>query len=308
MEGLIEHTNGIPSLGVAIEVVVAGVVKAEEENRRESTKSWRKLFSEWSTDVWKLAGSVIKPPCGSAVFTANDMADEWRPRWAPKPEEYDEEESWTGWMKRAKPAFEAGEFPRSSVPEDWLPSEQQFDRAISKSRGAAGLDGWSAMEVKALFRNLPWLKQEIYSLWCDTTRELSEKASEEGSCLGQELEDLLFSWRTVGIPKKDDSSRPIGFVSYLVRVWLSACAESLPQPYWSQWAGRKQTTVVQAVAHWLSVCSELCVGGEFDLSKAYDLLNHRVVQSGLEFEGVPRGIRLLSLEGLEGAEILPSCW
>ena len=88
-------------------------------------------------------------------------------RWAPKPEKYDEEESWVGWMQRAKPAFEAGEFPRSSVAEDWLPSEQQFDRAISKSR-----------------------------------RELSEKASEEGSCLGQELEDLSFSWRTVGISQK----------------------------------------------------------------------------------------------------------
>ena len=38
VEGLTEHTDGIPSLGVAIEVVVAGVVKAEEENRREATK------------------------------------------------------------------------------------------------------------------------------------------------------------------------------------------------------------------------------------------------------------------------------
>ena len=106
------------------------------------------------------------------------------------------------------------------------------------------------MEVEALFRNLLWLKKEICCLWCDTTRKLSVNAIEEGSCLGQELEDPLFSWRTVGIPKKDDSSRPIGVASYLVRAWLSACAESLPQPHWSQWAGRKQTTVIQAIAHW----------------------------------------------------------
>ena len=146
----------------------------------------------------------------------------------------------------------------------------------------------SCTEVKALFRNLPWLKREIY-LWCDTTRKLSEDVSEEGKCLGQELENLLFSWRTVGIPKKDDTSRPTGVVSYLVRAWLSACAESLPQPHRAQWAGRKQTTVVQAIAHWLSACSELR-GGESHLTKAYDL-NHRAL-TGLEFEGVPRGIRL----------------
>ena len=88
---------------------------------------------------------------------------------APKPEECDEEKSWAGWMQCAKPAFESGEFPKSSVAEDWLSSKQQFDRAISKSRGAAGLDGWSATEVNALFRNLSWLTREIYLLWCDTT-------------------------------------------------------------------------------------------------------------------------------------------
>ena len=148
MDGLIEHTVGIPSLGVVIEVVVAGIVKAEEANRHEATKSWRKLFSEWSAELWKPAGNAIKPKGGSAVFTADDMADEWRPRWAHKPEDYDEEKSWAGWMHYAKPAFEAGEFPKSSVAEDWLPSEQQFDRAISKSKGTAGLDGWSATEVK----------------------------------------------------------------------------------------------------------------------------------------------------------------
>ena len=56
VDGLIEHTVGVPSLGVAIEVVVAGIVKAEEANRR-GFMSWRKFFSQWSTELWKLAGT-----------------------------------------------------------------------------------------------------------------------------------------------------------------------------------------------------------------------------------------------------------
>ena len=89
---------------------------------------------------------------------------------APKPEDYDEEKSWAGWMQYAKPRVRIRRVSgKSSVAEDWLPSEQQFDRARSKSRAAAGLDCWIATEVKALFRNLSWLTREIYLLWCDTT-------------------------------------------------------------------------------------------------------------------------------------------
>ena len=77
---------------------------------------------------------------------------------------------------------------------------------------------------------------------------------------------------------------------------MSTCAESLPQPHSAQWAGRKQTTVVQAIAHWLSACSELCVGGESDLTKVY---THSAVARTFSLRGVQISrTRMAQVQGL----------
>ena len=222
--------------------------------------SWRKLFSEWSTDVLETSGECDQTAMWFCSVHSRRHDRRVETAMAPKPEECDEEKSWAGWMQCAKPAFESREFPEKAVlRRTGSPVEQQFDRAISKSRGAAGLDGWSATEVKALFRNLSWPTREIYLLWCDTTRKLLESAIEVGNCLVQHLEDLLFSWRTVGIPKKDDTSRPIGVVklsgqSMVVRV----CSESSPAPPfamgWKEANGCGSSDSTLAVSVFGAVC------------------------------------------------------
>eukprot|EP00972_Heterocapsa_arctica_P070643 10435824-Heterocapsa_arctica.AAC.1 len=42
--------------------------------------------------------------------------------------------------------------PRSTVDADWLPGQGDFIHAISTTRGAAGLDGWSAHEAQILLQ------------------------------------------------------------------------------------------------------------------------------------------------------------
>ena len=102
-----------------------------------------------------------------------------------------------------------------------------------------------------------------------------------------ELLAAVFPWRVVGIPKKDENeSRPIGVVSCLVRCWLSALAAALPEVADNQWACRKETSVVHAIADWLA--ADGSAGSEMDLSKAYDNISHELAAEAFVHECLPR--------------------
>ena len=50
------------------------------------------------------------------------------------------------------------------------PSYDEFCAALKVVHGAAGLDGWSTIELDALVRFAPWLMEELRDLLVRTTR------------------------------------------------------------------------------------------------------------------------------------------
>ena len=159
----------------------------------------------------------------------------------------------------------------------------------------------------------------MLSLWIDTARILAA-ARRGGPAIDEELTTLLFSWHVVGIPKKQPGEkRPIGVASVLLRAWLSACALALPTPSADQWATKKKTSVVHAIADWLHHCCDAQAGCETDLSKAYDNIDHEIGAAALAHEAIPevciasatavwKGPRLCQVEGeLASEPVWPTC-
>ena len=88
-----------------------------------------------------------------------------------------------------------------------MPSEQQFLDAVLIAKDRASFDGWLASEAVLLAKNARWIIAEAYALWVRTAKL---------SVLPPELELLLWSWRTVGIPKRGTTdARPISVAPIL---------------------------------------------------------------------------------------------
>ncbi|CAK0873699.1 unnamed protein product [Prorocentrum cordatum] len=84
------------------------------------------------------------PP--AAGFDAAGARSEWAPVWSPDDYESD---------------------PYAL---DWVPSYQAFEKAVFSTRGAAGLDGWTASELRLIHTTMPFLIAEMYDAWLATTR------------------------------------------------------------------------------------------------------------------------------------------
>ncbi|CAE7804221.1 GAPC1 [Symbiodinium sp. CCMP2592] len=129
-----------------------------------------------------------------------------------------------------------------------------------------GFDGWTSHELHAMEKHLPFLSSELFELWRHTT--LAASGQHEFS---DELSNMLWSWRVVGIPKSTSyDSRPISVGSSLLRVWHKALLRRCPPPPRGQWCGRQHTSVVHATANYLA--SQPGAVAETDLSKAFDSL------------------------------------
>lgn len=139
--------------------------------------------------------------------------------------------------------------------------------------------------MKLCMKVAPFIIDEVFELWCATSRHAVEN---EGRA-SHELLALVFPWRVVGIPKKDENeSRPIAVASCLLRAWLSCMAKALPEVALNQWACRKRTSVVHAISEWLAEAADS--GLEMDLSKAYDNIDHGIAAAAFEAEGVPKAV------------------
>ena len=69
---------------------------------------------------------------------------------------------------------------------------------------------------------------------------------------------------------------------------MKACLKTLPPPPGFQWAGRRNTTVAQAIASWLACPAP--AGAELDLAKAYDTVGFDLGQAALTHYGCHAGI------------------
>ncbi|CAK0871571.1 unnamed protein product, partial [Prorocentrum cordatum] len=280
MDGVVTAPpGGIPTYHRALDSLSAAITAEQQKISNSKVRSWATVFAKWSSDVYNYATPRFRAPAPAAGFDAAAMRDEWKQHWDPP--NYDLEPLTARWLERA----EGAEFPQSAFEEQWLPSEEEFIHSLKKAKGAAGFDGWTSKEVKLLLQIAPPIITELYCLWCHT----SIYAVQHAGRAPRDLALLVFPWRVVGIPKKDEhESRPIGVASVLLRSWLSALALALPEVAANQWACRRRTSVVHAVSHWLS---EACTAGlEMDLTKAYDNIAHRIAEEAFRKEAVPETV------------------
>ena len=162
-----------------------------------------------------------------------------------------------------------------------MPSEQQLLDAVVIAKGSAGLDGWLASEAVLLAKNARWIIAEAYALWVRTAKL---------SVLPPELAVFLWSWRTVGIPKRGTTdARPISVAPILARAWHKACNHAFLVTVGDQWCGRKQSTVAMAIASWLHAEKDSLA--EDDLSKAFDLLSHDLLETAFKCMRIPSAVQ-----------------
>jgi hypothetical protein len=225
------------------------------------------------------------------------MRAEWEPVW--KPEQYESESKVAHWKRwEAAARADSKPIPTSSKPNDWYPTKAGFIAAIKKCKGAEGMDGWKASEVRLLLKVAPFIIDELYFVWCDTS---SHAVSVKGG-LDRGLLKEIFVWRVVGIPKKDENeSRPISVASALVRCWLSALAVALPTAAENQYACKSGVSVSHAISAWLSVGATR--GLEMDLSKAYDNVDHYVAVAALRAERAPEALISICLCAWKGPRV-----
>ena len=249
---------------------------AEEAKRASSATAtdWRRRFNFWNIDAMKAAGVALRPPAQPAAFTAEDMRKEWQPHWAPEESKQGLAEAW---LEKAQEANLARHAPRTWQP----PNFEDFLQTVRSAKGAAGLDGWEAKELKALASHAPWLLREIYDILVEVTRCAG---AEKG--LHESLQHALYAWRIVGIPKRgSDDSRPIAVGAVLMRAWHKALLPDLPEVPAGQWCGKTGVGVIQATADWIAADGES--GAELDLAKAFDSVDPEVAATALAFFGTP---------------------
>ena len=254
------------------------------------------FFHNLGPATWQAASAVIHETTECPSFTANDMADEWKRIWCPDESDYDEEFCAEKWKSYVAVMMEP--LPRSGHDSEWRPSMDDFRSAVKRITGGAGYDGWHSTELKLIATVFEFLLSELYELWCDTCEHLLLATAD------RDLQRLIFSWRVVGVPKKDPTqSRPIGVASVLLRAWLTACEPSLPDPQNAQFACKSGTSVIHACCLWLHACELGQCGMERDLSKCYDNVPRAVAATSLQVAAVPRRVSAVAQAAWKGPRV-----
>ena len=130
----------------------------------------------------------MKEAAESAAFDASSMRKGWQPIWGPEGKEgrdYDPKVGLEGWSKYAR----GTEFPQSPLEIDALPSRERFLKSVVGASGAAGFDGWTANELKALLKHCAFLLDELYTLWIDTAKTAAHQPND----ITTDLMETLFS-------------------------------------------------------------------------------------------------------------------
>ncbi|CAE8677334.1 unnamed protein product, partial [Polarella glacialis] len=232
-------------------------------------QAWKRDFCTWSQQSLREGVKLLKPPGPQPLFTAEDMREEWRPRW--QPEQTGTQDYRQGWEETAAAAGMFRKPRRQWTP----PSLAEFKEALTKVHGASGTDGWQVSELTQLSDHCPGLLEELHALLVRTTR-----AGTPVSCLA--------GWRVVGIPKRGATdSRPIAVGVVIARAWSKTMMPWLPNVPEGQWS---EEGVVPGTLDWLSAPGQ--AGGEVDLAKAFDTVSHEAATAALEFGGTPDEVKV----------------
>lgn len=230
-----------------------------------------------------------------AAFNANDLRDEWAKHWCP-PDTSKASEAVANW---AKFATDSDYKPQISIPNS-LPNRKDFWEAFNSASGAAGFDGWTAKEIKALQHHLTPLADELYQLWIDASNSSNED-------LPKSLIRKIWNWKVVGITKKSIfDSRPISIASLLVRAWRRALLKNCPAAPTGQWCGRAKTSVVDATADFVAARPKHVA--ETDLTKAFDHLWPSLAEHAMIHNGVPPIIAKTLHRAWLGPRICTDSW
>ena len=149
-------------MATAHAATAAAIAKVEAERQKFKSRAWRRLFSEFSASTWAAAAGIVHEANECATFDANDMAKDWSKVWCPDEESFDDSAFTSNWPTFAE---QATGMPTSEKEDTWLPSLQEFAKAIQKGRGSAGFDGWHSQELKLLLRRFPSAISELFELW-----------------------------------------------------------------------------------------------------------------------------------------------
>jgi hypothetical protein len=166
-DGLGKMTEWPTSQRHALALLSSAMTDVAKREQQELSKKWRRQIAKGDERAVRAAGSVIKQPAPTPTFGAANMRADWAPWCAPETQPPARAENWRQMARRA------GMQPQAQ--REWVaPTAAQFRRALQSTTGAAGLDGWDAMEVHALLHVAEFLIEEL--------REVLSAAS----CLAQQ--------------------------------------------------------------------------------------------------------------------------
>ena len=231
------------------------------------TRVWKLNFAERARCV-KAARPLLKPSPASTMSAAL-LREKLAAFSDSAPTSASMADAWT------QAARSAG--MTAAPPQECFVSAEAWDVALRSVSGAAGIDGWTAREIKDLTVVLPCAMEDLRHI-------LNDLLSCAAVIDSQDFDDL-FSWFLWGIPKRNtDELRGIAGASILLRTFLSCINASLPCLPDGQWGGQKDRCAVRATANWLAGPGDC--GQERDLTKAFDTVEYPVAAAALSFQGV----------------------
>ena len=143
------------SIRTALQCLCNATSAQERKSVEVQAKERRANFADHATVNWSAAKAALKPPKASPVFTADDMRECWSKHW--HPDQVDVDSICNAWKDFAKDA----RMPSMPGSTNAVPSWNQFQSAVASCKGAAGYDGWTPQELKALNRHFPQLLKKI---------------------------------------------------------------------------------------------------------------------------------------------------
>ena len=199
----------------AVEVASAEVNRLQNLAAQQDSKAWLRRFNHWSDDTNRAGGKVSKS--NGARRNVHCRRHE-RSMGCPLVPSTDQvaQNADTAWRLAAAVAGMEQKTCENLAP----PSFAKFLDTVLLAKGAAGWDGWSASEAKALANYMPSIVRELHELFIRTMNGSHDHMPDD-------LQSAVLAWRVVGVPKRDPSeSRPIAIASVFLRLAESTRRQS----------------------------------------------------------------------------------
>ncbi|CAK0908418.1 unnamed protein product, partial [Prorocentrum cordatum] len=153
-DGLVQDTAvGRPTSSGALDWISQNITAEHIQMQKRNTAQWRQRFASGSNEAWKAATPLFKGGQPAPAHAAAYMHEQWAKHW--KPENYDNTGYVAAWRQH---------FPKSTRPQDWMPSLDIFAAAARQAKHCPVLDGWTSHELQALEKIYPAVIEELYEL------------------------------------------------------------------------------------------------------------------------------------------------